>query len=481
MSFLSRDVADNHSQGWRVCCWSLFALLSGCAHQPDLPSEALASADTLEHSKSLLATRQDSWPQSSWWQRYHDNQLDQLIREALHHAPSLAIAQARLRSAEGMARQAGASEMPQLSVSGDVTRQRVSYNYSSLPPHGWNTFGSGMANFSYEFDFWGKNRATVEAARSTLAASEAEQADAERVLVSALMQSYVELARLYANRDTAAEALKIRSETVSLFQQRYNNGLETLGSVRQVESLKASAEQELLGVEETIVLQSHAIAALLGKGPDRGLTLQRPTLAMTSVFGLPDSAGIDLLGHRPDVTAARWRVEAAAQQVGVAETLFYPNVSLSAFFGNQSMGLDKLLESGSQTAGVGGALYLPIFTGGKLEGQLDSARGRYQEAVAQYNQTLTQAMQQVADAVTSQDALKARLIQSRTAVDAAEDAYRIANNRYKGGLSTYLDVLSAEAALLQSRQVLVNMQARALSIDVSLVHALGAGYSVAHS
>lgn len=145
------------------------------------------------------------------------------------------------------------------------------------------------------------------------------------------------------------------------------------------------------------------------------------------------------------------------------------------------MGLDKLLESGSQTAGVGGALYLPIFTGGKLEGQLDSARGRYQEAVAQYNQTLTQAMQQVADAVTSQDALKARLIQSRTAVDAAEDAYRIANNRYKGGLSTYLDVLSAEAALLQSRQVLVNMQARALSIDVSLVHALGAGYSVAHS
>lgn len=432
MSFLSRDVADNHSQGWRVCCWSLFALLSGCAHQPDLPSEALASADTLEHSKSLLATRQDSWPQSNWWQRYHDNQLDQLIREALHHAPSLAIAQARLRSAEGMARQAGASEMPQLSVSGDVTRQRVSYNYSSLPPHGWNTFGSGMANFSYEFDFWGKNRATVEAARSTLAASEAEQADAERVLVSALMQSYVELARLYANRDTAAEALKIRSETVSLFQQRYNNGLETLGSVRQVESLKASAEQELLG-------------------------------------------------HRPDVTAARWRVEAAAQEVGVAETLFYPNVSLSAFFGNQSMGLDKLLESGSQTAGVGGALYLPIFTGGKLEGQLDSARGRYQEAVAQYNQTLTQAMQQVADAVTSQDALKARLIQSRTAVDAAEDAYRIANNRYKGGLSTYLDVLSAEAALLQSRQVLVNMQARALSIDVSLVHALGTGYSVAHS
>lgn len=470
-------------QGWRICGLSFsIALLAACSHQADLPHDPLNTSAEMTHRVSLIAKRQDQWPVQTWWQRYQDPQLNQIVDEALSDSPTLAIAQSRLRQAQGQARQAGAVQGPDIGLNAGVSQQKISYhNGNDFVPREWNTYGTGTLNFNYEFDFWGKNRATVAAAASALSASEAEHADARRVLVTAVVQAYTELARLYANRDTAAEALKVRQETVDLFKQRYRNGLETLGSVRQVESLQASAAADLMAIDETIVLQQHAIAALLGKGPDRGLSLSRPVIALASRFGLPDKAGLDLLGRRPDVTAARWRVEAAAQQVGVAETLFYPNISLSGFIGSQALGLENLSQSGSDAGSLGAALYLPIFSSGRLEGQLDSARGRYQEAVAAYNNTLTLAFQQVADALTSQQALEGRLVQTQAAVDAANDAYQIASNRYRGGLATYLDVLSAEAALLQSRMALANLQARALSLDVSLVHALGGGYATTHS
>lgn len=458
----------------------VLVMLTACAHHPDLPTDRLHDVKELASSQSLASARQDHWPQQAWWQRYHDAQLDALMQEALADAPSMALASARLREAQGVARQAGAVQMPEVGLSGSVAEQKISYNNGNdFVPRNWNTYGSGTLNFSYEFDFWGKNRAQVAAAASRLHASEAEQADAGRVLTTAVAQAYAELARLYANRDTAAEALQIREHSVKLFQERFANGLETRGSVRQVESLQAMAAADLMAADEAITLQQHALAALLGKGPDRGLALKRPTLALDAQFGLPANAGVDLLGHRPDVTAARWQVEAAASQVGVAETLFYPNVSLSAFIGGQSLGLENLSASGSDAGSIGSAIYLPLFTGGRLQGQLDSSRAAYQQAVAAYNNTLSEALHQVADAVTSQQSLQGRLAQSKAAVAAADDAWQIANNRYRGGLATYLDVLSAEAALLQSKQVLVNLQARALSLDVALVHALGSGYATA--
>lgn len=451
-------------------------LLVGCSHQPELPAATLQTAATLSSQHSLTTQRQDQWPTQDWWQRYQDPQLDALMQELLRDSPSLAAAEARLMQARGQARQTGAVQGPDVGANLGVTQQKISYNNGNdFVPRNWNTYGSATLNFSYEFDFWGKNRAQIAAAHSTLAASQAELADARRVLTTALAQAYAELTRLFAQRDTAAEALQVREQTVALFRQRHDNGLETLGSVRQVESLQAVAAGELLAIDEAIVMQRHAVAALLGKGPDRGSALTRPALSLVSHFGLPAKTGVDLLGHRPDVTAARWRVEAAAQQVGVAETLFYPNVSLSGFIGTQALGLDNLSQSGSDAGGIGPALYLPLFTAGRLQGQLDTAQGRYLEAVALYNTTLTQALAQVADAVSSQQALSARLAQAQAAVTAAEEAFNIVNHRYRGGLATYLDVLSAEGSLLQSRQALVNLQARALELDVELVHALGGG------
>lgn len=202
---------------------------------------------------------------------------------------------------------------------------------------------------------------------------------------------------------------------------------------------------------------------------------------MTSRYGLPSEAGVGLLGHRADITAARWRAEAAAQQVGIAQAQFYPDVTLSAFIGYQAFGLDHLFDSGNDAGAIGPAIYLPLFTGGRLEGQLTSAEARYQEAVAQYNGTLVQALHEVADVVTSSQALQARINKTEQAVQQAEQALHIATNRYQGGLATYLDVLVAEESLLNNQRALVNLQSRAFSLDLALIHALGGGFETTES
>lgn len=469
--------------------WQSFSLLpiaalvlSACAQAPDRNLSAMKPAADYSSAQSFHADSPTSWPDNKWWVRYNDAQLSQLIEEAISDSPSLKAAAARLKNAEGVAQQTGASRYIQAGMALSASETKVSYQYQAYnPPRDWNDYGSATLNFSYDFDFWGKNKAAVAAATSDYAAAQAENESARLMLSTSIVQSYAELARLYANRDTAVSALDIRKKTVELISQRFKNGLETQGPVRQAEALLANAEADLLSIDENIQLQKNALAALLGKGPDRGLSISRPGVKLSQSFGLPADAGVGLLGHRPDVTAARWRAESAAKRIGIAKAQFYPDVSLSAFIGYQSFGLNNLTKSGNDAGSIGPAIYLPIFTGGRLQGQLTSAEAVYEESVANYNNTVTQAFHDVADVVTSSKALTARLQKTQDAVNAAQDAYQIANNRYRGGLATYLDVLTAEDALLGSQRALVNLQSRSFSLDVALIHALGGGYQVSRS
>lgn len=456
--------------------------MSACAQAPDHPLSQMKHENEFASSQSLNSQNKISWPDNQWWLRYHDAQLNQLMQEALSDAPTLMAAQARLRNAAGIAEQIGAIRAIQVGASASASETKVSYAYQAyMPPHDWNGYGSVTANFSYDIDFWGKNKAVVAAATSDLAAAEAETQAAKLMIQTSLTQAYAELARLYLNRDTAQTALAIRSKTVELMTERFKNGLETQGVLKQMQALKANADAELVAVDESIQLQKNAIAALLGKGPDRGLSLQRPAVQLTASFGLPENTGINILGHRPDVTAARWRAEAAAKRIHVAKAQFYPDVSISGFIGYQAFGLNNLTKSGNDVGSIGPAIYLPLFTGGRLSGQLTSAEATYDEAVANYNNTVTQALHDVADVMTSSKALKARLGKTEEAYQDAKAAYQIADNRYRGGLATYLDVLTAEDAMLNTQRALVNLQARSFSLDVSLIHALGGGFNASKS
>ncbi|MGL5429869.1 MAG: AdeC/AdeK/OprM family multidrug efflux complex outer membrane factor [Vibrio sp.] len=458
-------------------------MLVGCSVMDDYPDLAtIRGANQLGVTNTFSHQAVMDWPSANWWQRYQDQQLNQLIEEALLHSPSLDLAMARLTRAQGLAQQAGAARSFDLGLAASATQSKVSERYQAAnPPDGWNDYGTLTLNFQYDFDFWGKNRAALTAATSELAAATAENAAARLMISTSIANAYAELARLYANQHTVHAALEVRNKTVELLEMRYRNGLETQGSVSQAKAIAASVEAEWLAINEAIQLQKNQLAALVGQGPDRALTISEPHIALNADYGLPQDAGIDLLGHRADITAARWRAAAAAQHVGIAAAQFYPDVTLSAFIGYQAFGLDNLFNSGNDAGAIGPAIYLPLFTGGRLEGQLTAAQARYQEAVAQYNATLIDALHQVADVLTSRQALQGRISKTEQAVHQAELALRIATNRYQGGLATYLDVLVAEESLLNNQTALVNLQSRAFSLDLALIHALGGGFTTTES
>jgi NodT family efflux transporter outer membrane factor (OMF) lipoprotein len=451
----------------------------GCAQIPLLgASSAMKPVEQLRASASFTAPAA-TWPADGWWRTYGDLQLDGLIDEALRESPTLAIAQARLRQAGAITQVAGAPLIPEVSGTAAFNEAKQSYNYL-MPrlavPSGWKDYGVATLNLSWELDFWGKNRSALAAALSEQQAEQAEVAQTRLVLSASVASAYAELLHLFTVRDSADSALALRTKTVGLFRQRYNFGLETLASVRQVEAKQAAAEAALLAVDEGIALQRNAIAALLGAGPDRGLAIGRPTARFAGTTGLPPNLALELIGRRPDIVAARLRTEAAAKRIDQQKAGFYPSINLLAFVGLQSLGIDKLTKSGSDIGSFGPAISLPIFNTERLQGQLRGARAEYDAAVSIYNATLSNALHETADAVTSRRAIGGELAATRAAVAAASEAHNIVSKRYVGQLATYLDVLTAEDALISARRAQADVETRALVLDVALIRALGGGF-----
>ncbi|MDR3511167.1 MAG: efflux transporter outer membrane subunit [Caulobacteraceae bacterium] len=462
------------------------AALGACASQPRLPPPPTpASSASLASGESFTAPRAD-WPADGWWRAYGDAQLGQLIETALAGAPDMATAKARLAKAMATADTARADLMPSLSASGFVGQSEESLNSLGFPPQfqqylpkGYKGYGQGALNFSYEIDFWGKNRSAVAAATSDARAVAADAAEARLTLSTAVAASYADLARLYAERDVTERSVASRQETLDLASRRVTNGLDTQAELKQAAAGVPAARADLAAIDEQIALTRNQLAALIGQGPDAGLAIGRPPAAALKPFGLPDRLAADLIGRRPDLVAARWRAEAASKRIGVAKAAFYPNINLTALAGYESLGLSKLFTTNSEYGQYGAAISLPIFQGGRLAANLHGARADYDEAVASYDATLIQALREVADAAASERALDERLTQSREALADDEAAYKVARLRYEGGLANYQSVLLAEDAVLAARRNVVDLEARAFTLDIQLIKALGGGFTSA--
>jgi NodT family efflux transporter outer membrane factor (OMF) lipoprotein len=300
---------------------------------------------------------------------------------------------------------------------------------------------------------------------------------ARLTLSTAIASSYADLARLYAERDVQAQSIKVKEDQAGLTADRVTHGLDTQAELKQAQAAVPPREQ-LLQIDENIALTRNALAALLGKGPDRGLSIARPQVQVTA-HGLPQGITTDLIAHRPDVAAALARVKADDERIKVARAGFYPAVSISALAAHPAIGLENLVQGSTLLGGVGPSISLPIFHGGELKGKYRSARSTFDEAVATYDKSVATAFHDVADAAASQAMLTARLDESDKALKASEAAYEIARMRYEGGLSTYLNVLSE--AVLTARRTHADLQARAFTLDVALVRALGASTSTLSS
>jgi NodT family efflux transporter outer membrane factor (OMF) lipoprotein len=462
-----------------VAATALLLVLGACASLPPAsPARVAKAPESYAATQALTAPSRD-WPADAWWTAYGDTQLNSLMTEALAGAPDMAQAQARVRRAEAMAATARSRELPSVSANASAVDQKQSYNAGIPPqfvPQGYNAYGRLTLDFSWELDFWGKNRAAVAAAVSDARATQADAAEARLMLSTNVAAAYADLARLYAERDVAQRNLSVLGETSKLVADRVTNGLDTLAEQRQAEADPLQGKADLAAIDEQIALTRNRLAALAGAGPDRGLALTPPSATTLKAVGVPAELAANLVGRRPDITAARWRAEAAAQRIHQARAAFYPDVNLAAFIGTTALHLDKVFAFGSDIGSVGPAVSLPIFDGGRLRAGLHGAEADRDAAVASYDSAVIEAFRQVADVVASSRALQSQIGDSRAALAASEDAYRIATLRYKGGLATYPTVLLAEQSVLRRRRTVADLDARALVLDVQLIRALGGGY-----
>ncbi|WP_447918847.1 efflux transporter outer membrane subunit [Achromobacter aegrifaciens] len=458
----------------RLLSTVLVLALSGCA----LMESGSEPVTALDEAKLGLTNQDTAWPATQWWQRYGDPQLNALMDEALANSPSMSAAQARLAKANAAVGIARAPLLPRVDANYSLTREHLSKDYIYPAPLGGSVVSDNRLalDFSYELDFWGKNRSRLQSAVSQQAAAAADAQAARNLLAGATVRAYLNLQNAFAQRDVLNRVLAQRADVLSLTQGRYQAGLDTQVEVKQAESSLAAGKVELTQTDTTLAQLRNQVAALAGAGPQRGQSLQ-PVALTAPAGGVPASVPLDLLGHRPDVTAAKWRAEAARHAIDSAKAEFYPNVNLAAFVGFQAMGTGNLLGADARMAGFGPAVTLPIFHGGELNANLAGRRADADLAVSDYNQTVLDAVHQVADALDGLRLLDQEKAQQRQARDAIDAAYDLAVKRYKAGMGNYITVLIAQTSVLTQARLDTDLRIRAYQLDASLANALGGGYA----
>ena len=457
------------------------ASFDGSAPQGNLRTPgSYAVGGTLGPSGLAVDAVAAAWPDDAWWRRFADPGLDALIDEALagDGVGPLRQAEARLRNAQSIVRGAQGRDYPSLALNAGSQRERFTENYIYPPPLGGatGTFNRATLDFSDDLDFWGRNRASIAGAQSQVQASRADAQAARLAVTTSIARAWFQLQRLGALREVTLAAIRQRGDVLQLAQQRFDAGIDTNAELRQAEAAVPAARVDLVQIDESIGLVQNQIAALLGKGPDRGREIGLPHGTGTTVVSLPPTLPAELVGRRPDLVAARWRVEAARSQIDVAKAQFYPNVDLVASAGFLAFGASNFIKAQSRDIAGGVALTLPIFEGGALRANLQGRNADYDTAVEQYNTTLVDAVRDVADQVVSIQSVNAQFADQELARVKTEQAYDVAVVRYRAGLTTYLTVLNAQTAVLQQQRADAELKARVLDLDVALARALGGGY-----
>lgn len=452
------------------------SLLAACA-SPGAPHTQLAA--TQAEALGLASDATDTaLPQPRWWTALGDAQLDALMDDALKNQPSLAVVRARAAQAAALADVRRGANGPQAVLQLDAMRQRYTANGLVPPPVAGNVYDSAsiQAALSWSPDFFGLHQAELDAALGQARAARADAAAAANTLAAQMARSWVALARVLADQEVAEQALDQRQAIDRLTAQRVSAGLDSQVELTQAQAAVPEAAAQVEALAEQATLARRQIAVLAGKAPDAlpGLTPRLNALTRPTV---PDVLGADLLGRRPDVVAARWRIEAGAQGVSAAQSEFYPNINLTAFIGLNALGLDRLFQSSSRQAGIAPALRLPIFDGGRLRAQLGGRQSELDAAVAQYNALVLDAVKQAGDAIASVQSLGRQQALQQEAQTGSEKAWRFAKERYAAGLGNYLIVLNTETQVLAQRYKAVALQARALDVRVTLMNALGGGWT----
>lgn len=418
-------------------------------------------------------------PAPDWWRGLNDPQLDQIMAQALVGNPTLdeALARVRLASADVQAEHAGL--LPQVAVDGAEQNYRISGAFLIPKPYGGTDrwLGFVQSSLSWTLDFAGKQRALISQARKSADATALDVAAARLALTGAVAQTYVGLALADRQIQIAQAFVQSRADSLALDRTRSANNLASDFDIRAAETLLAEAQQSLDKATGDRALMTHALAALSGRGADAYAAITSPTLRFDSALPLPASLPSNLLDRRPDILAARARVDAADAGRNAARADFYPSVDLRASLGLLAVGLNPMLSTNALTAGAGPAVHIPVFEGGRLRAQYKAATAEIDAATASYNALALSAVQEAADALSGIDSNAAEAADQRKVLVGVAETVRLDQVRVRTGLGTQLDILASGDRLLEAQQTQADLDAEGLTRRIQLLVAVGGDFS----
>jgi NodT family efflux transporter outer membrane factor (OMF) lipoprotein len=463
----------------RQCAALLMAgsLLGGCSPIPQRELPVVPQAASYKEAQGHWLKVDPAYPgiQPDWWKVFKIPELNALEVQAAANNQDVAQAFARLQQARATAHIDASHLFPQVNMEIGPNRYETSQTAAGFAPHFYNNIVA-QGEATYETDLWGRVRAQVVADKKNAEAS-ADDVAAARLTIEA------ELARDYFTLRGFDELGRLLAQTVANYQKAYDvnkegfkGGIATEADVTEAETqlydAKTRAADNRLHREQT----EHAIAVLIGESPSLFGLKQKKLPAFVPA---PPNPGVPamLLVRRPDVAAAARQVEAANAEIGVARAAFFPDLTLNASAGYQSRALPLLVSAPSLIWTIGADLLTPIFEGGRLEAQVKQAHGKYAETAARYRGTVLAAVQSAEDALTATKELEIEGRTQATATAAAEKTLELITDRYKGGESTYLDVVVAQNTALQAEIGSINVHTQRLLTDTDLIRALGGGWT----
>ena len=463
-----------------VCCTAFLFLITGCAVGPNYHRPDVATAPAWkEQPPWRAADPKDSIPKGNWWTTFGDSELDQYETQALKSNQTIEVARYQLQQARASARITQSGLFPQLTAG--ISAQRAQTSVGKPTASGIRLASPTVSNdfiipfnLTWEADLFGGVRRSVESANATYQASAAALENVRLVITSELAVDYFSLRELDAEIAVLNSSVEYQNKSLTLVQNRHTGGIASGLDVAQQETLLNSTRTQATLLRQQRAQFEHAIAALVGvpapsfSVPVKPLALPPPAVPI----GVPS----DVLERRPDIAESERQMAAQNAQIGVAKSAYYPGINIVASGGFENTGLGSIIGASTGFWALGANVAETVLSGGRRRAQVDFARSGYGASVANYRQTVLTAFQEVEDSLSGLGVLAEAAETQQQAVTAAQRALQISNDRYTGGLVTYLDVINAQQNLLDTQRLATQILGQRLVTSVSLVKALGGGW-----
>src|SRR5436190_12511834 len=478
-----RTQGHNKLQAWAASAAVVgtICVFVSCAVGPDYKRPAVKTPDGFRTAASDTnrPPTDASFGDVEWWRVFNEPQLHALIEEALTNSYDIQIAAARVLQAEASLRITRSQFFPTINAGGDLVTARTSEKGPAGVPRGADPkreYGDVFLSMpAYEIDLWGRIRRANEASRALLLATEEAQRTVRQTLVSQVATAYLELLELDLELEIAYSSYGSRTNSLALTRSREEGGVAGLQDVYQSMILVSTAEATIADTHRRIEQKENELSILLGRNPgdiERSVSLTNQTVRAEVPPGLPSS----LLERRPDIRAAEQQLVAANANIGEAKAAFYPQIALTGFYGYQSVSLSDLFTGGARAWQFGPAVTFPLFTGGRLRGNLKFVEARFLETLAIYRQTLQDAFRDVSDSLIAYQRTREFRQRQEERTQANRGATELAYFRYQGGVTSYLEVLYNEQELLNAELGLAQARRNELLSVVQLYRALGGGW-----